>query len=526
MGRNGKRGWILGAALMLSLCLCGCGKRQDSGEDKPRGRTVTLKALTIGKEPEAGMDALYEQLDALTKEELGCVVRFTFIPWGDERNQINIAVASGEYDFIPNGNFSDYKALVSKNAFLDLNLYLELVPELVRHYDYYKKGALKETEINGGLYGIPQYGAPSVVGGIAEGFLYREDLRREWGLEEIRDLDTMEAYLYRAKEEPCYAGQPMITDNRIWVCLWHMLSKGRYLELGGLSETPFVVLNLQAPYEPVNRMATEEFGEVLAYLEKWSGDGLLASDLYVSSDNEGNRGLEMLLEDRKPCETNIPFWVCNSQAVPALYDRHPDWEFGFFSYATNIEQNVVVSNIGGASVLSVSGKSAYPEQAVRFLEKVHTDERYYNLVKYGVEGIHYHLENGCYSQDGISGKNVYAGWTAVSDERMALPDAETANASWRKAARAYDELVERQMKQAEESPLQDFRLDLAELAEYKGKLDNVLKQYYEPMMCGSFTDRERDMEEAAGQLEQAGMEEYLALIREQLAAYKEEKGGR
>ena len=61
---------------------------------------------------------------------------------------------------------------------------------------------------------------------IGEGFFYREDLRREWGLEEIHDLATMEAYLYRAKQEERYQDAPLITDNRIWSSLWLMLTKG------------------------------------------------------------------------------------------------------------------------------------------------------------------------------------------------------------------------------------------------------------------------------------------------------------
>ena len=63
----------------------------------------------------------------VTVPELSCTLRFEFIPWGNERKQINIAVASGEYDFISGGVFSDYRTLVSKNAFLDLNDYLYLV---------------------------------------------------------------------------------------------------------------------------------------------------------------------------------------------------------------------------------------------------------------------------------------------------------------------------------------------------------------------------------------------------------------
>ena len=95
---------------------------------------VNLRALTIGTPPASGLDTLYEQLDQLTILELGCTLRFEYIPWGDERTNINIAVASGEYDFIPGGIFSDYRTLALKNAFLDLNDYLYLVPELVAHY--------------------------------------------------------------------------------------------------------------------------------------------------------------------------------------------------------------------------------------------------------------------------------------------------------------------------------------------------------------------------------------------------------
>ena len=58
-------------------------------------------------------------------EELGCHLRFDYIPWGDERSQINMAIASGEYDFISNGNFSDYYQQAAKGAFLDLNEVLD-----------------------------------------------------------------------------------------------------------------------------------------------------------------------------------------------------------------------------------------------------------------------------------------------------------------------------------------------------------------------------------------------------------------
>lgn len=41
------------------------------------------------------------------------------------------------------------------------------------------------------------------------------------------------------------------------------------------------------------------------------------------------------------------------------------------------------------SCISVSAKCQNPEMAVKILEKLHTDQDFYNLISYGVEGVHY-----------------------------------------------------------------------------------------------------------------------------------------
>lgn len=266
-----------GLLLMTAGCQMQTDEPSDSKYDEP---VANLKAVVLGTPPAEGMDELYRQLDALTIPELNCTLRFEFIPWGDERAQLNIAVASGEYDLIPNGVFSDYRTLIAKNAFLDLNDYLGLVPTLVEHYTGVS-GTLADCEISGGLYGIPQYN-PGILD-ADEGFSFREDLRKEWGLAPITDLETMEAYLYRAKEEEAYKDNPLITDNRIWTSLWLLVSGGKYLEVGSALETPFLVALADEPGTLVKRMETPEFQEVVTYIRKWQEDGILAQNLLSSS---------------------------------------------------------------------------------------------------------------------------------------------------------------------------------------------------------------------------------------------------
>ena len=114
------RRYLLAIILLLSFLLSGCGKREGEMTSQS-ANVVNFRAIYLGNAPEEGLLELYRQLDELTVGELGCTIRFEFIPWGNEREQLNIAIASGEYDFIPGGVFSDYRILVSRNAPSDLN---------------------------------------------------------------------------------------------------------------------------------------------------------------------------------------------------------------------------------------------------------------------------------------------------------------------------------------------------------------------------------------------------------------------
>lgn len=101
-----------------------------------------------------------------------------------------------------------------------------------------------------------------------------------------------------------------------------------------------------------------------------------------------------MLADEKPCETNAPIWTVNSSYVPALYRKHPEWMYGFFSYQMN-NGNITKRKQGKeVSCISISSKCKEPEMAVKLLEKLHTDEKFYTLIRQGVSGIHYELKDG------------------------------------------------------------------------------------------------------------------------------------
>ena len=511
-GAGQKVGMLLCLAVLL---LGGCGRATDEEDnEESRQPIVNFRAITLGNMPEGGMDEIYRQLDALTIPELNCTLRFEFIPWGNERRQLNIVTASGEYDFIPGGVFSDYRTLVYKNAFLDMNPYLDTVPALAEHYAFYDANALKKCEINGGLYGLPQFGKGGIVS-AGEGFFYREDLRSEWGLEEVHDLETMEAYLYRAKQDERYQNEPLVTDNRVWSSLWLLLTKGKYLEVNSSLETPFVVVEAANPYKALNRMETPEFREVLSYIWKWKQDGILDSDMLSRSDNEGELGKKLILEDKKPCETNNPIWSVNTHWIPALYEKHPDWEFNFFPYLTQYD-TFYVGSLAGASVISISAKATEPELAMKLLEKIHTDMRYYSLVAYGVEGSNYNLVEGKIGFDGISSRNRFS-WTAVTDDAMSY-EGIPVNKKWdEEVYHALPDWSKEEGKTIKDDPLDGFSFVLS--GKEQGEVNRVWLQYFQPLVCGYGENYTEALEEANRRLYEAGFDQYLEAIQEQLTNY-------
>lgn len=507
---------LIAALLAALLLLTGCQAPTEGALPQPSpeetAEPVTLRIMTMGNVPDYSEDAFYEQLDALTVPELGCVVRFSYIPWGDEKNTINNAIAAGEYDIYCNGVFTDYRSLAERNAFVDLNGYLYLVPELTARYAQISPDALAQCEIDGGLYGFPQ--ASSVTTCRDGIFLYRDDLLEEWGIEPVTSFATMENYLYAAKADPRFQAYPMIVDNRIWQCLWEMLSGKEYLEITTMEDMRYAVVAVDAPYEAVCRMETDAFQTILTYIQKWYRDGIIDEKILGLTDNEGVQALAMLMAGQKPCETNSTVNAVNVHYLPYLLEAHPEWSWNLFY---NSQDSLVYrKSLADETCISVSSRCQYPEIAVRFIEKAHTDQRYFDLLVYGVEGVQYHLEDGRVSYRNIPADQQRVRWTGLVDAFMERP-VSTEDSPWLQTLGAYEEEIHWLENIAGDSPLIGLNLSMGGYD--TSQLDAVWDLYMKPILCGVTNDLEADYAAAMEALYAAGLQDYLDEVQRQLTAY-------
>ncbi|WP_223192629.1 DUF3502 domain-containing protein [Paenibacillus sedimenti] len=514
---------ILMSTVVISTAACSTGSKGAAPSSPAAGaasqqpaKVIELKAVTMGVAPANGMDNFYKQLDELTKKDLNATVRFTFVPWGDEKNQISRAVVAKEYDLYVGGAWSDFKNFATKNAFADLKPFLSKTPKLVEHY----KGLLGRLEINGKLYGIPQYGKPGAGG---DGLLYREDLRKKWGLPEIKDLDSLEKYLYKAKQE--FPSTPMINDKRFAENIWRMMAGGKYYNVTNLSGNLLTVAPVNNPYKATFIYDTPEYKEILVRAKKWYDDGIAAHDILAAQGNETSKTLELMKANKKPLEFNNHFGAVSSSYIPALKAVNKDWEFGWFDYTFDLYPQMSFmprhSN-DTTTMISVSEQSKNVETALKFIEKAHTDRVYYDLLQYGVKDENYKLSGESVTFDGIDPKNKKPGWTGLNDGFMNR--VEKYPSDWQPI---YDRLQTEGTKAAEKNgidPFEGFVFNTGDLASEMASMETVRTQYAQPLAVGMVKkSQDADLEALKQQLKGAGSDKYMTALQKALDEFAASK---
>lgn len=498
--------------LCMLLLISGCAKNSvktsaggQEAEDVP-----VIHVMSMGNEPDSGMEAVYEKLDPITKDELGVIVRVSFYEWGDETDLMKRLVASKHFDIYVYGKAFDSENMVGQRVYLDLKPYLDKVPDLMKFYEDANVD-LSNFEINGGLYVFPR-----IFMGGGHGFFYREDLRKKWGLEPIVDFKTVEAYLYRTAQE--YPTVAPINDRQFFSFLWEIVCGEKYTrlsyELCVEKENPEVILSI---------LDTPEFLEIVKIAQRWYNDGIIANDiLYLQSNNTMNTK-KLMIQDKAAAEFCNHYMGITYNYVMPIYQAHPDWELGWLDY--NLMNQSVYTDYLQSKYdigLAASSNCKDPETVVKLLEKMHTDQRYYNLIMYGREGINYHLnEEGKISYQGIDAGDILRGQIGLESDTMQMEIDYGGN--WN----AVDlELKEKREKMAQKngtSPLCNFEINSGELPDCADEVSKYIEEDLLILKCGISENPEEELKKIRTRLDELGYREVMQSVQEQLQENQESK---
>ncbi|EAG2641638.1 extracellular solute-binding protein [Listeria monocytogenes] len=363
-----KKKWgviIASLCLLLGLSACGSDEKADANE------VPTLKWYMIGT-PQKDTEEVMKEVNKYTEEKIGVKVEMTQIDWGDYGKRMQTVINSGENFDIAYSAAGEFVSYSQKGAFLPLNKYLD------------KEGKKMKAELNdvlwegatidGNIYGVPS----NKEVGEQQVYVFNKNLVDKYKMDvtKVKNFSDLEPMLKTIKEN-----EPSITPiggNKDFKPAFPY----DYL-IDNAVPLPFAVNQYEDTGKIVNFYEQPETLDILKSLHSFYQKGYVTKDIATSTDpwSYDKENWFVRIEKYQPYAENI--WDKNTG--------------GKYKVVTQpIAETPIIKNNSVTGVIqAVSVTSQHPEEAVKFLDLLNTDEYLRNLVDKGIEGTHYkELDDG------------------------------------------------------------------------------------------------------------------------------------
>lgn len=476
----------------------GTGSEESGSDDYP---VIKMAYSIVFPSPDEG--AIEEELNKIMREKAHAEVDLVGVEFGNWATQLNLMLTgSGDesLDLFNSFWYTSVANLVSNGQVMELDELLDnegkdtkaLFTEGLEDY-------LGCGQVNG-----KQYGIPCMYSYCTENIYYArtEDVAKanvDWS--QVNSIDTMSEAILKIKEaNPDNAYIPGATEP-YWV--------PKSIDYLGDTNYLGVLTNPTESTKVENYYESEYFLNFLGHVKEWKANGVFSPDPLSNSN---------------PSLMNLLMGVTNGTPGYA-------WDASVSMEATAAQNNIELDGTNVTDALSttsdattymwhISSFCKNPEAAMKVLNVLYTDPEAAQLVANGVEGLDYEL-----NEDGQmvypEGKNSMAdlGWAAAS---MAYwPNVMLCKTWYYEPEDIYDQMLEKN-KTCDKSLALGFTFDSTNVADQITACNNVVSQYYTPLMYGE-VDIDSTLPKFQADLKQAGIDEIIAEKQKQLDAWLEAK---
>ena len=507
---------------LLSISFAGCsGTGQQSGESTS-GQTgtgegsyitdgsantdvsdpVELSMYLVG-DKSGDFDLVYEQVNKLLRDDINATVKIRFMGWGDYMQKYPLAFASGDnYDLIFTANWCCYNNQAAKGGFLEITRDMLAKYAPMTSASMYPE-AWEQAKVNGKVYMLPMNYKElnSYV------YLVRGDLMDKYGISAISSEKDFEEYLDAvARNEkrlvPLDIGSDMDFDIllRFEVLVPNNLD---YLEPQQLNH--FYNLTDTDPGRVANIIETPQFLDFIKKMKVWKERGYWSGSALVNKMTVK----ESFINGRSASA------IMNLSTANGVYSSlsimHPEWDIRVYD-GMNGGGVAIKPYIQNGMGINVNSKN--PERALMFLDRVRNDERYVDLVTYGIEGVHYEkttdgnikplLETAKYHID----NNSNWGWR---DDRFikhvegGIPNYDEIRSAWEKVAYL--------------NPVQSFEFDDSNVKNEMEAVTSLWKTDYKVIVLGFTDNTEEDVKKLIESYKTAGNDRIIREQQKQIDAF-------
>jgi putative aldouronate transport system substrate-binding protein len=497
---------LLSLVLVPMVFARGGAEPQTGGAAEPEHLVMYL----LG-DPARDQDMIMEQLNEMTVRDLNATLEINFIPWSDYESKYQLLLASGEdFDLIYASNWIYFTEYARDGAFLPIE---DLLPEYAPEtWTDIPEIGWQQSSVNGHIFLVPKN--YEEFGG--QGLLYRLDLAQDNGLDRVDSIDTMVQYFEIVKKAmPDVLPLNLGTEGDIgnFALVNRNLPSADYGWMHNLA-LDSIWISMDNPEEPIFLYETQLYRDYLDLMRQGTEAGYWSRNALSNNVRSRDAFLNGVSASSVVNPTNA------GEDYERLIAKNPDWELDYWDFESGYgfkPQNSLTSD-----GMAVNRNAAHPELAIQLLNKLHSDEDYYNLTWYGIEGVHWELNDDGYLTfpDGVSadttgypwGETCPWGWTEQKFHKKSAGGwsvMEELEAQWRETARL--------------NPYDDFAFNVEPVNAEMAALSQLEDEYARPLEAGVVEDVEAGYEELLRQMELGGIQKVIAEVTRQWTAYLESK---
>jgi putative aldouronate transport system substrate-binding protein len=442
----------------------------------------------------------------LLERDLNTTIKVNFTTWTEWDTKYNLLLTTGEkIDMIFASSWANYFKFAKQGAFMDLT---DLLPTYApQTWSTVPQQDWSEVKVNDKIYAVPSTFPEFTPNGI----VYREDWRKQLNLPEIKDLDSIEAYMDGVKK-----AMPEVTPigGYAWNEISTLFSAAYGFEsIGG--DSLVVAKSYDSPRDIVAYPFTDEFAEYAKRMKTWASKGFWSSSTLSSKTEAG---------DLIKAGTGAIYWRNPPGAGGFITDMkktNPDIEAAYFPFTRF--HNYAIPNLSINNGMAIPRSSKNAERSLMVLDKLRNDPEYFRLMTYGIEGTHYTVQpDGKHYVAPPAGVQVTKDWKKYDIASWGWryePNMLTEEGGWAD----FDKFNNEFKAESKPSIFSPIVLDYAPVKAEQAAINQIYKQYGQPLMMGLVPDVDKALETYRKKLEAAGIDKLVAYVKDQAEAYYTER---
>ena len=464
---------ILALALTV-VCFAGCDKKQTGSN----GDVPTLIWYVPGdSQPDTPM--VMEAANKIIEKEIGAKIDLKFISAGDFDEKMRLKMASGDdFDLCFTGYTNNFRKAAQMGGLEPLDELLKSTPDLVASMD---QSFWDAATYEGVIYGVPNqqiigvYYAPVSPKRPAEKYKLDVD-----SIKEYKDLEPfMEA----------------VKNGEDGVFPWR--NKNAYFTVGAKYEEFTLGIGFDRSQKKPKVVFIDEeqaFIDGMNLRNEWYNKGYIRQDVLSNTDDTTDYYAGKYAMNITTYKPGVEVNEAANIGEPVVVCKNIDMPY--------IKQSAVTSTLIG-----IGRNCKNKEKAIKFIELINTNKELYNLICFGIEGVHYDMtEDGFVKAKSDSKYKPEADWKFGNQFNALVREGAAADV-W--------EQTKAQNDAAEVSPLLGFNVDRTNIESELSSLSTVRSQYGKAYFCGA-KKVDKDYDAYIKRMYDAGLQTVIDEIQRQV----------